>query len=273
METALMTKKNIALVTGASSGIGRQTAVLLAAQGYRVFGTSREPERCHEIPEVNMLPLDVRSDQSVSECVQAVTEEAGSVDILVNNAGYLLFGALEECSTEEALQQFQTNFFGAVRLVNAVLPGMRQKGYGRIINISSGAADFAMPYEGFYSASKAALNVYTEGLRQELRHSGVTASLVQPGFFVTGIRDNRITVTEKISSYSTHRARFERSYNRYFDKGQDPEKVARTVLRIVKTNSPGFRYRVGSDSRLLVLRRFLPDSAVQRLVRVYFRLD
>jgi len=273
METALMTKKNIALVTGASSGIGREIATLLAAQGYRVFGTSREPERCGEIPGVKMLPLDVRSDGPISKCVQAVTVEAGGIDILVNNAGFLLLGALEEASSEEALQQFQTNFFGVVRMVNAVLPGMRERGHGRIINISSGAADFAMPCEGFYSASKAALNIYTEGLRQELKHTGVTASLVQPGFFVTGIRDNRKTAARRISGYSEFRERFERSYNRYFDGGQDPEKVARTVLKIARARSPGFRYRVGWDSRLLAVRRFLPDRAVQRLVRIYFRID
>ena len=268
-----MTIEKIVLVTGASSGIGRRTAVLLAAQGYRVFGTSREPERCGEIPGVKMLPLDVRSDGSVSKCVQTVTVEAGGIDILVNNAGFLWLGALEEASSEEVLQQFQTNFFGAVRMVNAVLPGMRERGYGRIINISSGAADFAMPFEGFYSASKAALNTYTEGLRQELKHTGVTASLVQPGFFVTGIRDNRKTAARSISGYSEFRERFERSYTRYFNGGQDPEKVARTILKIARARSPGFRYRVGWDSRLLGVRRFLPDRAVQRLVRIYFRID
>jgi len=268
-----MTIEKTALVTGASSGIGRKTAILLATQGYRVFGTSREPERCGEIPGVKMLPLDVRTDESVSKCVQAVTVESDGIDILVNNAGILWFGALEEASPEEALQQFQTNFFGAVRMVNAVLPGMRERGQGRIINISSAAADFAMPFEGFYSASKAALNTYTEGLRQELKHTGVTASLVQPGFFVTGIRDSRKTAARNISGYSEIRERFERSYNRYFDGGQDPEKVARTILKIARARSPGFRYRAGWDSRLLGVRRFLPDGVVQRLVRIYFRID
>jgi NAD(P)-dependent dehydrogenase (short-subunit alcohol dehydrogenase family) len=260
------------LVTGISRGIGLKTAALLAAKGYRVYGTSRDPEGCRKIPEVKILGLDVRSERSVSDCVQTILGETGGVDILVNNAGYLLLGALEECSEGEALEQFQTNFFGAVRMVNAVLPGMRERGYGRIINVSSGAADFAMPFEGFYSASKAALNIYTEGLRQELKHTGITASLVQPGFFVTGIRDNRKAVTKRISDYSKSKEHFERAYNDYFDNGQDPEKVARTILRIVRSRSPGFRYRVGSDSRMLEFRRFLPDRVVQLLVRFHFRI-
>lgn len=261
------------LVTGVSSGIGREVAALFGQKGYRVFGTSRQPERCPEIPEVALLPLDVRSDQSVTECIRAVTQEAGGVDILVNNAGYLILGALEECSDTDAVSQFQTNFFGAFRMVNAVLPGMRERGYGRIVNISSGAADFAMPFEGLYSASKAALNLYTEGLRQELKHTGISASVVQPGFILTSIRENRAAASMNMPAYSIPKDRFEKAYSRYLEKGGNPEKVARTVLRIARAGSPRFRYRVGYDSRLLELRRFLPDWLVQRLVRLYFGID
>ena len=141
--------RNVVLVTGASSGLGRATAALLAGQGHRVFGTSRRPSAA-DLPGVEMLILDVREDASVDEAVESVMQQTARIDVLINNAGYLLSGAIEETSIEEAKAQFDTNFFGAVRMVRAVLPSMRAHGGGRIVNIGSLAGLIGVPFEGFY---------------------------------------------------------------------------------------------------------------------------
>jgi len=141
------------LVTGASSGIGQSTAQLLAERGFTVFGTARKPDAAKRAP-FTMLALDVRSDESVRACMEQVIAKAGRLDVLVNNAGYAMMGAAEETSVEEAKAQFETNFFGIVRMVNAVLPGMRAAGAGKIINISSLAGNTAIPFSAFYSATK-----------------------------------------------------------------------------------------------------------------------
>src|SRR2546422_6503660 len=169
------------LVTGASSGIGQATAQLLAERGHRVFGTTRKPGAA-QASGFTMVGLDVRSDDSVRGCVDQVLSQAGRLDVLVNNAGYTLMGAAEETSVAEAKAQFETNFFGVVRMVNAVLPGMRAAGAGKIINISSLAGNTAIPFSAFYSATKFALEGYSESLWYEVSPFGISVSLVEPGF-------------------------------------------------------------------------------------------
>ncbi len=132
-----MPNPRVVLITGASSGVGQSTARLLSQRGFTVFGTSRNPSSADSIPGVEMLSLDVRADDSVRACVEAVVSRSGRLDVVINNAGYELAGALEELSSEEARAQFETNFFGVVRMVNAVLPLMRQQKRGHIINVSS----------------------------------------------------------------------------------------------------------------------------------------
>ena len=157
------------MVTGVSSGIGREIAQLLAERGARVFGTVRDPKSAKPIHGVEIVRMDVTDDASVSEAVQSIVQKAGPVQLLVNNAGYSLTGALEETSIDEARQQFETNFFGVLRVTNAVLPGMRQAGYGRIVNISSVVGFLPAPYMGIYAASKHAVEGYTETLDHEVQ--------------------------------------------------------------------------------------------------------
>ena len=151
-----MSRKNTALVTGVSSGIGRATAELLSQRGFRVFGTTRRPSEADERLEgVEIIPLDVRDEDSVRSCVRSVLERAGGIDALVNNAGYALIGSLEETSMEEAKDLFETNFFGVLRMSQAVLPHMREQGFGRIANVGSVVGFLPAPYQAIYSASKA----------------------------------------------------------------------------------------------------------------------
>lgn len=173
-------ERSVVLVTGANRGIGHATAALLAEHGYRVFGTARKPAR--ESPDgFELVPLDVTSEESVRSCVSAVLERAGRIDVLINNAGVGLIGASEEASINEATALFDTNLFGVARMVNAVLPAMRARRSGLIINFGSLGATLPVPFHGYLSASKAAVTTYSDALRLELKSLGIDVSVVEPG--------------------------------------------------------------------------------------------
>ncbi len=263
----------VVLVTGASSGIGRAVARLLQGRGFTVFGTSRV--HSGKMERVEMLPLDVRSEESVNTCVRVVLERAGRLDVLINNAGYVLGGAIEETALEEARAQFETNFFGLVRMVKAVLPIMRRQGGGRIVNISSLAGLAAVPFLGFYSASKFALEGYSEALLHEVMPFNIHVSLVEPGF----IRTNLLAASEQSAACSTgaydpaRQAAME-SVRSYLEQAPPPEMVAAVVRKIVESSSPRLRYNVGKEARLVVhLRRFVPERVALKIMKKYFRLD
>src|SRR5438874_141820 len=188
MHTSL--KNKITLVTGVTSGIGREIAQLLAERGARVFGTARNPRSANPIRGVEIVRMEVTDDSSVNEAVQSIERKAGPIQYLVNNAGYTLMGALEETSIDEARQLFETNFFGVLRVTNAILPTMRRAGAGRIVNISSVVGFVPAPYMGIYAASKHALEGYTETLDHEVRRFGVRAILVEPAYTKTKINGN-----------------------------------------------------------------------------------
>ena len=238
------------LVTGASSGIGQATARLLSDHGFRVFGTARKPDSTR-VHGFTMLALDVRSDDSVRACVEQVIAQAGRLDVLVNNAGYSITGAAEETSLEEAKAQFETNFFGSVRMVNAVLPGMRARGAGKIINISSLAGNTAIPFSAFYSASKFAVEGYSESLWYEVRPFGISVSLVEPGFVNTPIGEASPAAARSLSAYDTSRKRMLAAFGHALEGGIAPEQVARRVLQIIERREPGLRYRVGAQATWL----------------------
>ncbi len=264
--------QRVALVTGASSGFGKITASLLAERGFRVFGTSRKPQAKPE-DGFELVPLDVQSNSSVIECVSELLAKAGHIDVLVNNAGTALTGALEETSLDEVKAHFETNFFGAVRMVNAVLPGMRNRKTGAIVNICSLAATFPVPFEGYYAATKAALLTYTEALRQEVKNFNIKVSAVEPGFFRTNLADAGTRASKSIEDYSATRTRALSRLEESFGAGGDPRHVAETVVRIVESPSPRLRYAVGKEKRYLALKRIMPASTMERFVRRHWRLD
>jgi NAD(P)-dependent dehydrogenase (short-subunit alcohol dehydrogenase family) len=265
MHTTL--KNKTALVTGVSSGIGREIAQLLAARGARVFGTVRDPKSAKPIPGVELVRLDVTDDASVSEAVQSVTRKAGAIHILVNNAGYALTGALEETSIEEARQQFETNFFGVLRVTNAVLPGMRKAGYGRIVNISSVVGFMPAPYMGIYAASKHAVEGYTWTLDHEVREFGVRAALIQPAYTKSNITQNEKSTLTALQEYAGQRQRMKSALQKNIAHGDEPRLVAETVCRALTAKSPRLRYPVGRGIILSRLRRFAPASVFDRGIR------
>lgn len=238
------------LVTGASSGIGAAIANLFHRRGFMVFGTSRsaDPSSVHEFP---ILKLDVNSDASAKACVDEVLTRAGRLDVLVNNAGYALGGAAEETSIEEAKEQFETNFFGVVRMVKAVLPHMREHRSGRIITIGSLAGLMAIPYNAFYSSTKFAVEGYMEALWFELKPFGIAVSIVEPGFVHTAINQAARFVADPLTAYEGPRDRALAVIDRSVEKGIAPELVARAILRAAQSRAPHLRYRVGADSRWL----------------------
>jgi short-subunit dehydrogenase len=237
----------VALVTGASSGIGAAIARLFQQRGFAIFGTSRNVDQApsHEFP---MLKLDVNSDASVKACVDEVLLRAGRVDVLVNNAGYALTGAAEETSIEEAKEQFETNFFGVVRMVKAALPGMRAAKAGKIINIGSLAGLMSIPYNGFYCGTKFALEAYSEALWYEVKPFGIGVSLIEPGFVHTAINEALRVAGEPLAAYDGPRDRAIAAVDRSVNKGISPELVAKAVLRAAQSKAPRLRYRVGPDS-------------------------
>src|SRR5438874_908091 len=258
------------LVTGASAGIGQATARLLAENGFSVFGTARKPDfaKAHGF---TMLALDVRSDDSVRACVEQVMAKAGRVDVLVNNAGYSITGAAEETSVDEAKAQLETNFFGAVRMVNAALPGMRAAGAGKVINISSLAGNTAIPFSAFYSASKFALEGYSESLWYEVRPFGISVSLVEPGFVNTPIGEASPEAERELPAYNVTRKRMLAKFGQSLAGGIPPEQVARSVLRIVERKAPGLRYPVGAQATWLPrLRNVVPWKVYAAGVRKTF---
>jgi len=261
------------LVTGASTGIGAAIAQLFQQHGYLVFGTSRSGDSgaTRAFP---LLKLDVNSDVSVKACVDEVLKRAGRLDLLVNNAGFALDGAAEETSIEEAKEQFETNYFGVVRMVKAALPFMREAHSGRIITIGSLAGLVALPYSAFYCSTKFALEGYMESLWFEVKPFGIAVSLIEPGFVRTPINQASRLAAERIAAYDGPRDRAIAVVGRSVDKGVPAELVAKAVLRAAQSGNPKLRYRVGPDSTWLPrVKKFAPWSIFAAGVRRTFELD
>jgi NAD(P)-dependent dehydrogenase (short-subunit alcohol dehydrogenase family) len=260
------------LVTGASSGFGKAIASLLSRSGFDVFGTSRKAQEVAD--GVRMLMLDVTSDQSVHACVQEVLALAGRIDVLVNNAGTLTSGAIEEFSIEEAKSQFDTNFFGLARVTKEVLPIMRSQKEGQIINISSLGGLLPSPFEGFYIASKHAVEGYTETLRLEVKNLGIKVSLVEPGFFKTGLFVAETSTRSHIEAYDAERKSASSvRETEHRQKALDPMVVADTVLRIANSRAPRIRYAVGREKGAVRLKALLGEMMYESFTRRHWKLD
>ena len=254
-----------ALVTGASSGIGRATAAALARKGHRVLGTSRDPlalTPAQRADGVEYVALDLDDDASI----EALAPRLAEVDILVNNAGESQSGPLEELPGEALRRLFQVNVFGAVRLTQLALPGMRARGYGRVVMVGSMLASFPLAYRSSYVATKAAIKGFSNGARQELAPFGVWLTTVEPGSISTGISERR---TNYIAPDSPYRRDFETmlaALNRNEQAGITAEQVAATVLTAIEADRPRARYAVGSNAPVVfTLRRLFPAALVEKI--------
>lgn len=280
------TRFSTVLITGGTDGLGRATALLLAENGYRVFAAGRNAAkrdalaalaRERQLP-LETLEMDVCEDASVSRALAQVRAGAGPIDVLVNNAGIGYLAVMEEIRMEHLKQQFETNFFALVRVTQAVLPEMRQRRCGRIINMSSAAGKIALPLFGPYSGSKFALEGMSDALRLEVYPFGIDVVLIEPGYIPTGFQGvsaelsspymaaGRSTPYEALYDVCRRSFKDSRSRSRY-----TPEDCARVVLRAVEDDPPKARYTVTRIARVASwAKRLLPDRALDRhMIRTY----
>jgi short-subunit dehydrogenase len=261
------------LVTGASSGIGRATAVALAARGYAVFGASRRALEQPRQDGVTWLAMDVREEASVQAGVKTMLAAGLPLAGVVCAAGYGIFGSIEETSIERARAQIETNLIGVLTVLRAVLPTLRGQKRGRVVAIGSLAGRAPIPFQAHYSASKAALDALVLALRNELHGTGVQATLVEPGDIHTDFNDRMDWGDGAPSAYGDRAERCAEVVRQALPKAPDPALAAEVVVRAFTVRRPRVRYTVGPDSLMVPLgRRFLPDWLSLRLIRDHFKV-
>lgn len=254
----------IAIVTGGTSGIGKATAEALIKNGFIVYEFSR---RENGIEGMNHLSVDITDENSVREAVKHVYEKEKRIDLLVNNAGFGISGAIEFTETEAAKRLFDVNFFGAVNVSREVLPIMRRQNCGRIINVSSVAAPVAIPFQAFYSATKAAINKYTLALANEVRPYGISVCAVQPGDIKTGFTGAREKVIIGDDVYGGRIGRSVAQMEKDEQNGMAPETIGNFIAKIASKKSIKPIYTVGFSYKLIcALVKILPDSIQNYIV-------
>lgn len=251
-----MSKNNVVLITGASSGIGKEAAQLLVQKGLKVYGAARNVEKMKDLIPlgIEVLSLDVTDEKSVENCIKNIIDREGRIDILVNNAGYGSFGPVEVVPLEEARRQFEVNLFGLGLLVQKVLPVMRAQQSGRIINVSSMAAYFSEPNGGWYHATKAALERYSDSLRMEVKPFGIDVVLIQPGMIYTewqNIAHDKLLETSKGSIYEPMAVKQAEGMNRMYKYASKPTVIAKAIVKASIVKRPCARYKKGRFSKLL----------------------
>ena len=263
----------VVLITGASSGIGKVSADYLSEKGYKVYGTSRNPSGIKT--NFTLLPMDVCILESIRNAVDHILTEEGRIDVLVNNAGMGITGPIEDTPTDEMKRVFDTNFFGPIEVMKAVLPSMRSQKQGLIINITSIAGYMGLPFRGVYSATKGALELITEATRMEVRGFGIRVTNIAPGDFATNIASGRYHAP--VLEGSAYRENYRKSLDlmdSHVDQGGDPVMMARKIHEVIQKSSPGIHYKVGAFMQKfsIVLKRILPSRLYERLLMSHYKL-
>ncbi|GGO00620.1 oxidoreductase [Nocardia rhizosphaerihabitans] len=262
-----MTTQPVALVTGASSGIGKSAAIALAQKGFRVFGTGRVTAHLAPLEGVTFLDLDVTDDAAATAAVATVIAQSGRLDVLVNNAGIGSAGAAEENSAALARNIFDINVFGVIRMTNAALPHMRAQGSGRIVNLSSILGIIPQPYMAVYAASKHAVEGYSESLDHEVREYGVRVLLIEPAYTNTAFDANSVRPDRPLHTYALQRRVFEEYLAESIRAGDDPAVVAKAIVAAATDTKPKPRYPVGRSARVSTMRRLVPAGIFDKQLR------
>jgi NAD(P)-dependent dehydrogenase (short-subunit alcohol dehydrogenase family) len=264
----------VILITGGSSGIGKAIGEFLHHKGFTVYGTSRNPERI-----VNsvfpLIALDVRDAESIARAVEKVISVSGRIDVLVNNAGVGITGPIEEIPAAEIRNNFETNLFGPIEVIKAVLPQMRAQRSGLIINITSIAGYMGLPYRGIYSASKGALELITEALRMEVKNLGIRVTNIAPGDFATNIAAGRYHAPlHPSSAYAVPYGNTLKMMDSHVDTGSNPGEMAQAVFAIINDPDPKVHYKVGvfMQKFSIVLKRILPDKMYEKMLMNHYKL-
>jgi len=252
--------EKIAVVTGSSSGIGFETALALARESYYTYATMRDTKKGNRIKEIakkenlnlEVLELDVDNDQTVQAAINKILKEKNRIDVLVNNAGYGLFGCLEDLSMEELKAQFETNFFGAVRVSQAVIPVMRKQKSGIIVNVSSVAGRIGFPVSPAYISSKFALEGLSESMRYELSPFGINIIIIEPGVIKTNFMSSVKKSMKPDSVYKDITNKVIAGITMMAEMGTPAQEVARTIIKAIKSENPLPRYTVGNDAAMFL---------------------
>jgi NAD(P)-dependent dehydrogenase (short-subunit alcohol dehydrogenase family) len=264
----------VVLITGGSSGIGKSVGEFLSEKGFIVYGTSRSPEK-YKQSKFPILALDVKDEATISETVNTIIDKEGQLDVVINNAGAGITGPIEETPNAEIKNNFDTNFFGPINVIKAVLPQMRKQHAGLIINITSIAGYMGLPYRGVYSASKGALELLTEAFRMEIKDFNIKMTNIAPGDFATNIAAGRYHAPLLDDSpYKKPYGDTLDLMNTHVDNGSDPDMMAKSVYRIINTPNPKGHYKVGEFMQKfsIVLKRILPDKVYEKLLMKHYKL-
>lgn len=264
----------VVLITGGSSGIGKSIGEFLHYKGFVVYGTSRNPKKVLN-SVFPLLVLDVRDSNSIAAAVTQVIEVSGRLDVVINNAGVGITGPLEEIPTEEIRNHFETNFYGPIEVIKAVLPQMRAQKEGLIINITSIAGYMGLPYRSIYSASKGALELVTEALRMEVKPFGIEVTNVAPGDFATNIAAGRFHAPViNGSPYEKVYGKTLEEMNTHVDSGSNPNEMADAIYKIITTKKPNVHYKIGAFMQKfsIVLKRVLPDKMYEKMLMNHYKL-
>ncbi|WP_224482713.1 SDR family oxidoreductase [Robertkochia aurantiaca] len=266
----------VVLITGGSSGIGRAVCTYLTDKGYTVYGTSRNPEKLpSEKFHYTLERLDVTDPGQVQDLVGRIKEKEGRIDVLINNAGVGITGPVEETPREEIEKAFDTNFYGPLNLINAVLPVMREQKSGLIINITSIAGYMGLPYRGIYSATKGALSLVSESLQMEVHEFNIDICNIAPGDFNTDIANRRYHAPMPASSpYSQNYEQVLDIVNKQVAEAGEPLKIAKTVEKIIRSKNRKIHYKVGAfmEKFSVVLKKILPDKVFKKLLLNHYKL-
>ncbi|WP_452223069.1 SDR family oxidoreductase [Lacinutrix chionoecetis] len=263
----------VVLITGGSSGIGKSIGEYLTQHNYIVYGTSRSPEKYTNHP-FNIVGLDVKNVPSISNAVAEVISAEGKLDVLINNAGVGITGPIEEIPEAEIENNFNTNLFGPINVIKAVLPHMRKQNSGLIINITSIAGYMGLPYRGIYSASKGALELVTEAFRIELKDFNINMANIAPGDFATNIAAGRYHAPLNDNSPYKKYGSVLNDIDEHVDSSSDPIAVAKMVLKVIKAKKPRIHYKVGAFMQKfsIVLKFLLPDKVYEKMLINHYKL-
>lgn len=275
--------KQVALITGCSSGIGYETSILLAKNGFRTYATMRNTDKGDKLKEIaekenldlKIIKLDVTDDYSIKNAINEIVQETNRIDVLVNNAGNNIAGAVEDLSIEEFKEQFETNFFGLIRVTKVVLPIMRKQNNGIIVNLSSIAGKMAIPLNSAYVSSKFAIEGFSESIRYELEDFGIKVILIEPGViksnFYENIKMSKNSLLDEKSAYQPITQKIFEAFLPMLEYAFPTKIVADIILEAVNSDNPNIRYAVGDDAKSIIeARKKLSDKEFENWVKEGF---
>jgi NAD(P)-dependent dehydrogenase (short-subunit alcohol dehydrogenase family) len=278
-------EKKVAIITGSSSGIGFETSLILARNGFHTYAAVRNLDKSQPLIDmakkdglsIQAIELDVSNDKSVKDAINRVLSENKRIDVVVNNAGYALVGSFEDLSMDEIKSQFETNFFGAIRVIQAILPSMRNQRNGRIVNVSSMGGRMAIPLDSAYHGTKFALEGLSESLQYEVEQFGIKIIIIEPGAIKSNFFNN-LKMASKAqrpdSPYTQMMQKLNAGFSFILENAAHPVEVAKVILAAVTSEDPQLRYTVGDDAAMILqAKRTMSDTEFRNLMKKQFLSD